>query len=150
MAKKKISFLAKLTGAKKSKKSKIKKTAKPVSASKQPWSPEPEGELSIDVYQTENDIIIKALIAGTKAKDLDISITNDMVTIKGQRKHQEVVKSDNYYYQECYWGKFSRSIILPTEISVDHAEAIFKNGLLTVILPKSSKVKSKKIEVKIK
>ena len=108
---------------------------------------EEEGQLTVDVYQTEDEIIIKSTIAGVTADDLDISITNDMVTIKGNRKSDEKVKTSNYYYQELYWGLFSRSIILPEEIDADNAKATMKNGVLTLKLPKLAKSRIKKFRV---
>ncbi len=109
---------------------------------------ESEGQLTIDVYQTDDDIIIKSTIAGVKPEDLDVSINNDMVTIKGERKQDEEVSADNYYYQECYWGAFSRSVILPVEIVADKAEATMKNGILTLRLPKADTTKTRKIQVR--
>lgn len=107
-----------------------------------------EGALTIDVYQTENDIVIVSTIAGVTSKDLDVSITNDMVTISGQRRNTARVKQENYFYQECYWGPFSRSVILPIDVDAENAGAELKDGVLNVILPKSEKVKSKKIPIK--
>lgn len=107
-----------------------------------------EGQLTIDVYQTENDIVIKSTIAGVKSEDLDVSINNDMVIIRGERKNEEEVTSDNYYYQECYWGSFSRSVVMPVDIIPEKAEASLKNGILTVRLPKAATNKVKKIQVR--
>jgi HSP20 family protein len=112
------------------------------------WAGESEGQLTIDVYQTDNDIVIKSTIAGVKPEDLDVSINNDMVTIRGDRKNDEVVEGENYYYQECYWGTFSRSVILPVEVIADKAEAAMKNGILTLRLPKADTTKSKRIQVR--
>lgn len=109
---------------------------------------ESEGQLTIDVYQTEDAIVIKSTIAGVKPEDLDVSINNDMVTIKGERKNDEEVTGENYYYQECYWGSFSRSIVLPVDIISEKAEASLKNGILTIKLPKADVTKSKKIQVR--
>lgn len=106
-----------------------------------------EGQLTVDVYQTDDEIIIKSTIAGVTADDIDVSITNEMVTIKGNRKHDEKIKSSDYYYQELYWGSFSRSIILPEEIDADNAKASMKNGILTLRLPKLSKNKTRKVQV---
>ena len=106
-----------------------------------------EGQLTIDVYQTDQDIVIKSTIAGVKPEDIDISINNDMVTIRGKRTKDEQINAENYYYQELYWGMFSRSIILPVEVDPDRAKAAIKNGILTVKLPKSEKTKIKKINV---
>ncbi|PJE59767.1 MAG: heat-shock protein Hsp20 [Candidatus Portnoybacteria bacterium CG10_big_fil_rev_8_21_14_0_10_44_7] len=117
-------------------------------SSKEQWLPDSDGQLTIDVYQTENDIVIKSTIAGVNPDDLDITITNDMVTIKGTRAKDEEIKNENYYYQECYWGAFSRSIILPVDVEAERAEAAMKNGILTIRLPKIEKVKTRKIKVK--
>ncbi len=107
-----------------------------------------EGQLTIDVYQTDTDIVIKSTIAGVKPEDLDVAINNDMVTIKGERKQEETVEDENYYYQECYWGAFSRSVVLPVDVVVDKAEASLKNGILTIRLPKAQTNKTKKIQVR--
>ncbi len=112
------------------------------------YSDDAEGQLTIDVYQTETDVVIKSTIAGVKPEDLDVSINNDMVTIKGERKNEEKVSSENYYYQECYWGSFSRSVVLPVEVVADKIEASLKNGILTIRLPKADTTKTKKIQVR--
>lgn len=106
-----------------------------------------EGQLTIDVYQTDTEIVIKSTIAGVKADDLDVNITNDMVTIKGKREDETKESGRDYYYQECYWGSFSRSIILPVDIEAENASAEMKDGILTIRLPKAEKVKTKKIKV---
>ncbi len=107
-----------------------------------------EGKLTIDVYQTPAEIVIESAIAGVKPEDLDIDVSNDSITIKGERRRDEKVEEENYFYQECYWGKFSRSIILPEEVDPDSASVNFKNGILTVKLPKLQKKKAKKLKVK--
>mgnify|MGYP001602716388 FL=1 len=107
-----------------------------------------EGQLTIDVYQTDSDIVIKSTIAGVKPEDIDISITNNMVTIKGRRIKDEKVSTENYYYQELYWGSFSRSVILPIDIDTDRAKASMKDGILTIRLPKTEKLKTKTIKVR--
>lgn len=112
------------------------------------WPPETEGQLTIDVYQNPSEIIIKSTIAGVKPEDLDVTITNDMVTIKGKREKDDEVSGEDYYYQECYWGSFSRSVILPVDIDSDNSEASLKNGILTIHLPKLEKIKTKKIKIK--
>lgn len=126
-----------------------------VDTSKKGWfkdkdapSSEEEGQLTIDVYQTKDHIVIKSIIGGVKPEDLDIAVTSDMVTIKGARKNPDEVKPDDYYYQECFWGNFSRSIILPCDIRSDEVEAKMKNGILTVRLPKIEKNSSMKVQVK--
>ncbi len=112
------------------------------------WLTESDGQLTIDVYQTPTEIVIKSTIAGVKSDAIDISMTNDMITIKGNREKDEEAKEEDYYYQECYWGPFSRSIILPVDVEVDKAEAGMKNGILTIRLPKIEKIKTKKIIIK--
>lgn len=107
-----------------------------------------EGQLSIDVYQTDKDIIVKSTIAGVKPDDIDISINDDMLTIRGKRQMLEEVDEDDYLYRECYWGAFSRSIILPVEIRADKIEAVLENGVLTVVLPKAKTAKRTEIKVK--
>ncbi|MCX7589334.1 MAG: Hsp20/alpha crystallin family protein [bacterium] len=108
-----------------------------------------EGQLAIDVYQTDEDIVIESAIAGVDPEDLDINVTNDSITIKGKRKPLNDKEEKNYLYQECFWGKFSRSIILPQEIDPDRATVHFKNGVLKVRLPKLNRKKVKKLKVKI-
>ena len=111
-------------------------------------SSQAEGQLSVDVYQTPADIVIKSTIAGVRPENLDIAITNDMVTVRGRREIEEPVVKDDYFYQECYWGPFSRSIILPVDVQTDKSIATLKNGVLTIKLPKSERIKTKKIEIK--
>jgi len=112
------------------------------------WITEPDGQLSLDVYQMENEIVIKSAIAGATAQDLEISLVNDMLTIKGVRNKDVEVDPKDYYYQECYWGPFSRSIILPANIDASQIKASIKNGILTVVLPKTERIKTEKIEIK--
>ncbi len=109
---------------------------------------EQEGQLTVDVFQDDANIIIQSTVAGVSPDDLDVSITNDMVTIRGARKRQYDVKSEDYFYQECYWGAFSRSVILPVEIDADNAEAKMKNGVLTIRIPKAITAVTKKLKVK--
>ncbi|KKQ21554.1 hypothetical protein A2999_02505 [Candidatus Wolfebacteria bacterium RIFCSPLOWO2_01_FULL_38_11] len=108
----------------------------------------PEGQLAVDVYFTPVGFIIEAPVAGIKSEDIDISITSDSVVIKGKRKKEERVETKDYLYSECFWGRFSRSIILPEEIDADKSHATFKNGVLKIVLPKINRSKSKKIKVK--
>lgn len=112
-------------------------------------SDEREGQLAIDVFQTPDALVVESPIAGVDSEDLDINITNESVTIRGRREHRTDIKDADYFYQECYWGRFSRSVILPQEIDPDKAEATIKNGVLTIILPKVKRQKTKKLKVKI-
>jgi HSP20 family protein len=97
-----------------------------------------EGQLAVDVYQDGHSIVVKSTIAGVRPQDLDIAITNDMVTIRGKRGQDTTVEEKDFFFQECYWGSFSRSIILPCEVRSSHAVASLKNGVLTITLPKAS------------
>lgn len=106
------------------------------------------GQLTIDVYQTPNEIVVESPIAGVAPEDIDISITPETVTIKGKRERETHIKDEDYVYQECYWGRFSRSVVLPQEVDADKAEANIKNGVLTITLPKLNRLKSKKLKVK--
>lgn len=111
------------------------------------WLEEYEGQLAIDAYQTNEYVIVKAPIAGVKPQDLEISITDEVVTVKGQR-HQEVTTSEaDYFCQECYWGSFSRSYVLPISVDADKAQAALKDGILTLTIPKQEKAKTRILKV---
>ncbi len=116
----------------------------------EPWfDDEPEeGQLTVDMYQTPTEIIIKSMVAGVKPEDLDISIARDTVTIKGKRETERFVKDEDYFHQELYWGSFSRTIMLPAEIDVEEADAIEKHGLLIMRLPKIDKNRQTRLKVK--
>ena len=105
------------------------------------------GELAVDVYQTEEEFVVVSTIAGVEPEDLDIEIHNDTVSIRGERKKIEEVPEKDYLYQECFWGPFSRSIVLPEEIDPENAKAVLKNGVLVLRLPKVKKVKAFKLKV---
>ncbi len=107
-----------------------------------------DGELPVDMYQTRDSIVIRALVAGVSPDDLNISITRDMVTLKGQREEVQEAPDEDYYHRELFWGSFSRSIVLPEEIIIDEAEAREKHGLLEIILPKLDKGRSARLTVK--
>lgn len=109
---------------------------------------EAEGELAVDVYQTPTHIIIKAMIAGVRPEDLDVSITRDMVTLRGKRERHTEGTSGDFFFQELYWGAFSRTIVLPQEVEIEEAEASEKHGLLTIRLPKLDKGRQAKLKVK--
>jgi len=109
---------------------------------------EEEGQLAVDIYQTDDDLIIKSTIAGATSKDIEISLVDDMLTIRGQREQDEEVAIDAYLYRECYWGRFSRSIVLPVEVRGDKVIASLQNGVLTVVLPKTKRSKHTKIRIK--
>jgi HSP20 family molecular chaperone IbpA len=109
---------------------------------------EQEGQLTVDVFQDDSNVVIQSTIAGVAPEDLDVSITNDMVTIRGERRQGFDAEEEDYFYQECYWGTFSRSIILPVEIDADRAEAKIKNGILTIRIPKANAAMTRKLKVK--
>lgn len=109
---------------------------------------ESEGWLTIDVYQTPNDIVVESAVAGVNPDELDITATPDSLAIKGERHRNKEVKDEDYLYQECYWGKFARSVILPQEVDPENADVEFKNGILTVRLPKVNRKKSRKLKVR--
>lgn len=107
-----------------------------------------EGELPVDMYQTGDDVVIRALIAGVSPEDLDISITRDMVTIKGMREEVQEAPDDDYFHRELFWGSFTRTILLPEEVIIDEADAQEKHGLLEIRLPKVDKNRSTRLKVK--
>jgi HSP20 family protein len=112
------------------------------------WMEELEGQLAIDVYQTDNDVIIKAPVAGVRPEDLDVTITDETVTIRGERHDIEKDAKDGYLVQECYWGTFSRVYTLPIAVDSDKATAkITDAGILTITVPKAAKARTKSIKV---
>jgi HSP20 family protein len=114
----------------------------------QDWlSDETEGQLSVDVYHDEHSIYILAPIAGVKASDVDISITDEVVTVKGNRTPGHEFDDDKHFTQECYWGPFSRSYVLPIAVNSESAKATLKDGLLRIEIPKDEKVKTKVIKI---
>jgi HSP20 family protein len=109
-----------------------------------------EGELPVDMYQTDDAIVIRALVAGVSPNDLEISITRDMVTLRGMREEFQEAHDDNYYHRELFWGSFSRTLLLPEEVAIDEAEAQEKHGMLEIRLPKLDKHRSTRLHVKTK
>lgn len=154
MAKEKKSFFERITGtvrmdSAKNDRYKIEEDTETNTATSWIEEEERDGELTVDVYQTSDMLVIKAMIAGVRPEDLDISITRDIVTIKGKREEEKTAKDDDYFLRELYWGSFSRSITLPEEIDVDEAEAVEKHGLLILKLPKLDKKKLSKLKVRM-
>jgi HSP20 family protein len=111
-------------------------------------SSESEGQLSVDVYETPQSIVIKAMIAGVRPESLDISLSREVITIRGHREAVDHIHENDYFLRELYWGSFSRTIILPQEIEMDEAEALEEHGLLTLTLPKIDKEKQRTLYVK--
>lgn len=156
MSKDKRTFFERLTGAahiddkESADEQEIAVRNKGKKGAKENWMEEDndEGQLTVDVYQNADEIVIKTMIAGVKPEDLDISITRDMVTIKGAREETREANDGDYFTRELYWGSFSRTILLPQEIEVEAAEAIEKHGLLVIKLPKVDKGRQTKLKVK--
>ena len=124
-----------------------KKEFKPLKLEQDDSSSKEEGQLAIDVYETENDIVVQSTIGGIKAEDLDISIEDDMVTIRGSRENKIEKEGKKYFYQECYWGAFMRKLILPEEVDASKSKAVIKEGILTLSMPKIHRKTKKKIAV---
>lgn len=143
----KKSFFERLTGTVKLDEEAVEETERPSRNSILEESEE-EGELSVDVYQTPDEIVIKTMVAGVRPDDLDVNITRDMVTIKGKREETLDVHNHDYFHKELYWGSFSRTVMLPEEIDVEEAEAVERHGLLIIKLPKVDKSKQNKLRVK--
>ena len=117
---------------------------------KEDWAEaeEEEGELTVDVYQTTNDIYVETMTAGVRPEDLHITITRDMITIRGKREQSKSINDEDFFTRELYWGAFSRTISLPAEVEPEEAEAIEKHGLLVIKLPKINKDKQTQLKVK--
>ena len=111
---------------------------------------EPEGELAVDVYETENDVVIQSALAGVRPEELDIAVENDVVTIRGVRKNPNVKEQKRYLHEECFWGPFSRQIFLPEEVDLKNVEAQMGGGVLTLRLPKLKGEKTKQVKIEEK
>ncbi|MCL4400138.1 Hsp20/alpha crystallin family protein [Patescibacteria group bacterium] len=120
----------------------------PIKESKTKTNDEEEGTLTVDVYDDGDYIVVQSTVAGVDDDNIEVNITTESVTIKGERKKSEKIEEKNYFYQELFWGSFSRSIILPQEVDPDDSVASLKNGILTVKMPKLNRVKAKKLKVK--
>ena len=108
-----------------------------------------EGQLTVDVFETDKEIIIQSVVAGVDPEDIDISIEKDMVSIKGRRERKVEEHVENFFYQECFWGRFTREVVLPSEVDKNKAEASMKNGVLTIRIPKIHTTNSKKLNINI-
>lgn len=104
--------------------------------------------LPVDIYQTPNEMVVKADLPGAKPEDVEVSITGDTLTIKGKSKDETEVKRDGYFLKERRFGSFSRSLTLPPGLNSDNVEAKFENGVLTLMIPKAEEVKPKQIKIK--
>ena len=136
-----------LAGGKKEKiETKAKKPLLAKHSDEKEW-PKSEGQLAVDVYQTESELVIQSAIAGVKPNELDISVEGDLVIIKGERK-RPAEEDEDYFSQECYWGAFSRKIILPVEVDPGRIDASLKDGILTIKMPKILREKKMKVTIK--
>jgi HSP20 family protein len=109
--------------------------------------PSEEGRLVVDVYENDHDLVIQAAIAGIKTEELDIALENDMMIIRGERIDPNALKTKKYFIKECYFGPFSREIILPREIDTSKIKAEIKDGILTIKMPKIERAKNKRINL---
>ncbi|MFC1597966.1 Hsp20/alpha crystallin family protein [Patescibacteria group bacterium] len=108
-----------------------------------------DGQLAVDVFQTDDSIVITSTVAGVRIQDLEIDMNGDMITIRGRRQSKcDDIQDDDYFIRECFWGGFSRSVILPVDVQHDKIEATLENGILTITLPKAARSRNGKIEVK--
>lgn len=110
---------------------------------------ENDGLLTVDVYQNDKEYVVESMIAGVHHEDLEIHITNEAITIRGTRNQSETVPDEDYLYQECFWGRFSRTILLPEAVDPSKSTALLKGGVLTVRMPKIHHDNSKKVKVKV-
>lgn len=106
-----------------------------------------EGQLAIDVFRDGDRMVVRSTVAGVKPEDLDISVHGDLLTIRGKRQMARDIKDEDWYYRECYWGSFSRSVVLPFDVAADQAEASIKNGVLEVAIP--IRDRRRRLEVKV-
>jgi HSP20 family protein len=118
---------------------------RPLSLSGNVWSVP-----AVDMYQTDNEVVVKAALPGIKADEVQINVTGEVLTLKGETKQENETKEKTYHIREQRWGSFERSLVLPTEVVADKAKADFENGILTITLPKADEVKPKTINIKTK
>lgn len=108
------------------------------------------GMPAIDMYQTNDDVVVKATLPGLKAEDVDITVTGETLTLRGEFKHEDEQKESSYHIREQRYGSFERSILLPTDVKADKAKADFEDGILTITMPIAEDVKPKSINIKAK
>lgn len=111
------------------------------------WDEEPAGQLAVDVYETDDKLVVKARTAGVNKEELDVSISDGILTISGTLNSGEDTDATNWHIQECYWGEFSRTLALPVSVKEDAVEAVLKDGVLTVTFDKIKQEQAKKIQV---
>ena len=114
------------------------------------WPENGGGGFKIDMYQTEDSVVVKASLPGIKPEEMDISVTGDGVTIRGEHKEEQEIKEEAYLRKEQSYGSFCRAITVLVDVKSDKAEAVFENGIMTLTLPKAEEVKTRSIKVKVK
>ena len=118
---------------------------RPLSLSGNTWSIP-----AVDMYQTDNEVVVKAALPGIKADEVQINVTGEILTLRGEMKHEEETNDKAWHIREQRWGSFERALALPTDVISDKAKAEFENGILTITLPKADEVKPKTINIKTK
>lgn len=118
-------------------------------ATDEEWEEENEvpGQLAVDVFETKEKLIVKARTAGVNKQDLDVSISDNTLSIRGTLSAGTEQQVENYFVQECYWGEFSRSIALPVPVKEEEIEAVLKDGVLTISFTKVKQNTVKKIQI---
>ena len=111
------------------------------------WEDEPAGQLAVDVYETKEKLVVKGRVAGVNKAYLDVSISDNTLTVRGTLSAGSEDNVENYFLQECYWGEFSRSIVLPVPVKEEEIEAVLKDGVLTISFAKVKQDTVKKIQV---
>ncbi len=125
-------------------------TAAPAPAAEEAWDGDDSGfpgELAVDVYETDEKLVVKARTAGVNKEDLDVSISDGILTISGTLSSGDETDATNWHIQECYWGEFSRTLALPVSVKEDEVEAVLKDGVLTISFAKIKQEQAKKIQV---
>jgi HSP20 family protein len=112
------------------------------------WADDAEGQLAVDVHQTDKAVIVKTMTAGVNPGDIEITVSRDTITIRGNRESEHEARSDDFFHKELYWGSFSRTIMLPCEVEAEETSAKEDHGLLTINLPKIDKNKQTKVKIK--
>lgn len=147
MEEQKENFFVELAKARAQSQIKIEQSPKKEKEFIRSYEDEEEGQLTVDVYQDKNDVVVQSTVAGVDPDDLEIHITSESVTIKGRRERIQRIEEQDYFYQECFWGRFSRSIMLPGEVDPEESTATLNNGILTIRMPRLEKQKIKKLKV---
>ncbi|HEX5395341.1 MAG TPA: Hsp20/alpha crystallin family protein [Candidatus Saccharimonadales bacterium] len=119
----------------------------PSPVAEEEWEDEPAGQLAVDVYETKEKLVVKGRVAGVNKSDLDVSISDNTLTVKGTLSAGNEDEVENYFLQECYWGEFSRSLVLPVPVKEEEIEAVLKDGVLTISFAKVKQDTVKKIQV---